>query len=364
MSLRVSRVLEQLASTWPIVLICPPGGESAQANGVELIAEVNFPNVEQWMYVPSQYDIEPVVKKVRETVQTFEPAIALLWGGMEYLRDHIPEMPPSVSDRVDSMTLSAWRMLLRSPDMHELQSRLAHLAYVARYEFTTRKSSRAMAVVGDADASVLRRFLRVKNVHVIPNGVDATPHVGDRSRYPTVMFTGVLNYTPNVDAVLYFAETVWPFVHARIPEAVLQLVGRSPAPEIIALGSRPGIEVHANVESVPAMLAKAWVAVAPMRSGCGIKNKILEAWSVGTPAVMTPIATNGLTQAPEALLLTAEGEAMASMIVDLLNNPEKRDALGSIARATATDRFSWQTAGAAVSALLNNALHSESAVAV
>jgi len=166
----------------------------------------------------------------------------------------------------------------------------------------------------------------------------------------------VLNYTPNVDAVMYFARTVWPSIHERVPQAVLQLVGRSPAPEIIALGGSAGIEIHANVDSIPAMLAQAWVAVAPMRSGCGIKNKILEAWSVGTPAVMTPIATNGLTQAPPALRLTAEGEEMSSMIVDLLHDAERRRELGALARATATEMFSWQSAGSAVSALLEDAL--------
>src|SRR3954463_12661478 len=88
MSLRVSRVLQQLSSRWPIVLICPPGGETAAANGVEVVAEINFPKVAQWMYVPSQYEIEPVVRTVRSAVDTFEPAVALLWGGMEYLRQH------------------------------------------------------------------------------------------------------------------------------------------------------------------------------------------------------------------------------------------------------------------------------------
>jgi len=311
------------------------------------------------MYMPSQYEIEPVVGTVRTAVDTYEPTVALLWGGMEYLRQHIPSLPPSVSDRVDSMTLSCWRMLSNASGWRELRRRFAQFLYVARYEFTTRKASRAMTVVGEADADVLRRFLRVENVHVIPNGVDvADSDPPNRSIVPTVMFTGVLSYPPNIDAVIYYADEVWPAVRAKLPNAVFQVVGRNPSPEISALASRPGIELHADVESVPRMLAQAWLAVAPMRNGCGIKNKILEAWSVGTPALMTPIATNGLGEAPPELMLTGEGEALSALTVELLNDATKRGTLGLIARRTAIERFSWRGTGDAIDGLLAEVLRS------
>ena len=359
MSLRVSRILQQLAPRWPIVLICPPGGETAAANGVEVVAEINFPKVSQWMYMPSQYEIEPVVGTVRTAVGTYEPTVALLWGGMEYLRQHIPSLPPSVSDRVDSMTLSCWRMISHASGWRELRRRIAQFLYVAKYEFTTRKASRAMTVVGEADADVLRRFLRVENVHVVPNGVDvADSDRPNRSILPTVMFTGVLSYPPNIDAVIYYADEVWPAVRAQQPNAVFQIVGRNPSPEISALASRPGIELHADVESVPRMLAQAWLAVAPMRNGCGIKNKILEAWSVGTPALMTPIATNGLGEAPPELMLTGEGEALSALTLELLNDAAKRASLGLIARSTAVERFSWRGTGEAINGLLADVVRS------
>jgi len=353
MSLRVSRLLERLATRWEIVLVCPAGGETGDSNGVHLAAEINFPRLAQWMYVPSQYDIEPVVRTVAAAVEAHRPAATLLWGGMEYLRRRIPELPPSVSDRVDSMTLSAWRLLLHSHKGNTLRQRLAQFSYLARYEFSMRHASEAMVVVGEADAGVLRRFLRVKNVHVLPNGVEVSaPLEVARATRPTVMFTGVMNYQPNIDAVVYFADEIWEKIRTSIPDAVFQIVGRSPAPEVAALGSRPGIEVHADVESVRAFLTLAWLAVAPMRTGCGIKNKVLEAWAVGTPAVMTPIATNGLTHAPSDLLLTGEGQEMADMIVSLLRDESRRDALGTLARTTALNAFSWDAPAAALSALL------------
>jgi glycosyltransferase involved in cell wall biosynthesis len=353
MSLRVSRLLEELAARWSIVLVCPSGGESASAKGVSLKAEVNFQPAARWMYLPSQYDVVPVVKMVAKAVRDHRPSAALLWGGMEYLRQRIPEIPPSVCDRVDCMTLSAWRLLSRASGHSAIRQRLSHFAYVARHEFLMRNASGATVVVGNADARVLRQILRVRNVQVIPNGVDV-PEAVDviRSPHPIVVFTGVMSYQPNIDAVIYFADKIWPAIHTRIPDAVFQIIGRGPGPEITALRLRPGVEVHADVESVRTFLARAWLAVAPMRTGSGIKNKVLEAWSMGTPAVMTAIATNGLDLAPTELLLAAEGPDLSALVVELLTNPERRGALGTLARSTALRTFSWQRQAATLDALL------------
>jgi glycosyltransferase involved in cell wall biosynthesis len=355
MALRVSRLLQELSPRWSIVLICPTGGESAAENGVALCAEINVDRAGPWMYLPSQYDVRPFVKTVGETIRIHRPSVALFWGGMEYLRAAIPEMPISVSDRTDCMTLAAWRSLVHARGYTELRRQVSHFAHVARYEFQMRRVSAATVVVGEADARVLSRIIGVRNVHVIPNGVDV-PDVGaaKRSLRPTVMFTGVMSYQPNIDAVLYFADEIWPAVHERIPDAVFQIVGRSPAPEIVALASRAGIEVVADVKSVQACLAQAWLAVAPMRTGAGIKNKILEAWSVGTPVVMTPIATNGLNQAPPELLLAAEGLELSTLVSDLLLDAKRQATLGDLARATAKVAFSWRSNGVALDHLLRD----------
>ena len=355
MALRVSRLLQELSPRWSIVLICPVGGESAAENGVAVRAEINVDRSGRWMYLPAQYDVRPFVKTVAETIRVHRPSVALFWGGMEYLRGAIPEMPISVSDRTDCMTLAAWRALLHARGYAELRGRLSHFVHVARYEFQMRRASVATVVVGDTDARVLSRIIGVRNVLVIPNGVDV-PDVRavKRSLRPLVMFTGVMAYQPNVDAALYFADQVWPAVLERLPDAVFQIVGRSPTPAIAELASRAGIEVVPDVESVQAHLARAWLAVAPMRTGAGIKNKILEAWSVGTPAVMTPIATNGLNQAPPELLLAAEGVELSKLVGDLLLDAKRRTELGDLARDTAKMAFSWRSSGVVLDQLLRD----------
>jgi glycosyltransferase involved in cell wall biosynthesis len=353
MALRVSRLLQELSPRWSIVLICPTGGESGAENGVALCAEINVDRAGPWMYLPSQYDVRPFVKIVANTIRAHRPSIALFWGGMEYLRAAISDMPVSVSDRVDCMTLTSWRSMVHARGYTELRRQVSHFAHVARYEFQMRRVSAATVVVGEADARVLSQIIGVPNVQIIPNGVDV-PEISaaKRSIRPIVMFTGVMSYQPNIDAVLYFADQIWPTVHQRIPDAAFQIVGRSPTPEILELASRLGIEVVANVESVQACLAQAWLAVAPMRTGAGIKNKILEAWSVGTPVVMTPIAANGLNQAPPELLLAADGLELSTLVTDLLLDATRRATLGDLARTTAKVAFSWRSSGIALDRVL------------
>jgi glycosyltransferase involved in cell wall biosynthesis len=356
MALRVSRMLEELANRWSIVLVCPSGGDSAASNGVALAAEIRLARTSEWMYLPSQYDVAPVLETVSKVLQAHRPSVALLWGGMEYLRKEISGMPPAVGDRVDCMTLTGWRQLSRARGLAARRRRISDFVSAARYELSVRGTCSATVVVGEEDARVLRRVIGVKNVHVVPNGVDVPEVLGQpRASQPTVIFTGVLSYQPNIDAVMHFAEDIWPKLLTRVPNAVFLVVGRSPGPDILALAAKPGIEVHADVASVHEFLHRAWLSVAPMRSGSGLKNKILESWSVGTPAVMTPIATNGLTGAPAELLLAAEEDELGTLVGDLLLDSKRREGLGVLARTTATQDFSWRAHADALDRLLHNA---------
>jgi glycosyltransferase involved in cell wall biosynthesis len=355
MALRVSRLVEELTDRWDVILLTPAGSMTARAAGARVAAESHLPRTGQWMYLPSQYDVKPVVSTVAGAIRDYQPDAALLWGGMEYLKNKIPAMPKVVGDRVDCMTLTAWRQLLHSRGWKESRRRASDLASAARYEFEVRGSCAATVVVGESDALALRRFIGARNVRVVPNGVDLPPGISvDRSPQPIVVFTGVLSYQPNIDAVVHFVDDIWPSVRARVPIAVFQIVGRAPVPEVSSLAGRPGVEVHADVESVHKFLARAWMSVAPMRSGAGLKNKILESWSVGTPAAMTPIATNGLGSAPADLLLAAENNELAALIGDLLLDTTRRESLGALARTTAREMFSWRSKADTLDSILRD----------
>jgi glycosyltransferase involved in cell wall biosynthesis len=169
-----------------------------------------------------------------------------------------------------------------------------------------------------------------------------------------VAFTGVLSHQPNVDAALYFAESVWPRVRAEVPAARYVIAGRDPDPALLAIAGRDGIEVHADVPDMHALLRTAWIAVAPMRTGAGIKNKVLEAWAAGKPVVMTEIAANGLSlDAGGDTLVCRDARAMAEQVVRLLRDDQERWRTGDGLHDRVRDAHSWMAAGERLSALLD-----------
>ncbi|MBF0628813.1 MAG: TIGR03087 family PEP-CTERM/XrtA system glycosyltransferase [Magnetococcales bacterium] len=109
-----------------------------------------------------------------------------------------------------------------------------------------------------------------------------------------LVFTGAMDYWPNVDAVLWFAETVFPRLHARIPAARFVIVGGRPTPEVMKLQTLPGIVVTGNVPDVRPWIFWAKAAVAPLRIARGIQNKVLEAMALERPVLATTKAMEGI----------------------------------------------------------------------
>jgi glycosyltransferase involved in cell wall biosynthesis len=196
-------------------------------------------------------------------------------------------------------------------------------------------------------------------VHLVPNGVEisAPPSPADESAEPTVVFSGVMNYGPNFVAAEWFARAVWPRVRARVPGARYRIVGRRPVERIRRLAGEPGIEVAGPVPSMAEELRHAWVAIAPMRSGGGIKNKVLEAWAVGTPVVLTSVAANGLGLDDLASEFVADDPAaLADRIVDLLESSTARARAGLAAWELARREHGWDGAARRLTRVLNEAV--------
>jgi sugar transferase (PEP-CTERM/EpsH1 system associated) len=179
------------------------------------------------------------------------------------------------------------------------------------------------------------------------NGVDLDrfrPGLGLPSPYPAsgkvAVFTGTMDYRPNVDAVTWFADVVLPALRRRKPETRFAIVGANPAPSVQRLADRPGIIVTGRVPDVRPYIAHADVAVAPLRIARGIQNKVLEAMAMGLPVVATPQAHAGIDALPGRDLLVAEGaDAFAAATAGVLEG--KHAALGSAARARAEARYAW-----------------------
>jgi glycosyltransferase involved in cell wall biosynthesis len=352
-ALRIGQLLRQLGRCWDVLLVAPAPatGWDSSAWGVASLVPLRMSGA--WTCLPSQYDWLPLQAEVDRLVTERRPAAALLWSGTEFLAMRAG-FPPAVADRIDCMTLISWRSIHEERRWRTRVRALRDMLEYGRYERRLVRRLTATVVVGEDDARALRRLGGRDTVHVVPNGVTLpTVPVKREDPTPTVIFSGVMAYPPNIDAVRWFANSVWPLVRARKPLARFVIAGRGPTPEVTALAELPGVEVLGAVPDMTAVLGRAWLAVAPMRSGAGIKNKVLEAWAAGTPVVMTQMAGNGLSLDRDAQqLVTDQPKEFAARIVALLDDPAERWRHGASARSLAADRHSWAAAGAQLSALL------------
>jgi glycosyltransferase involved in cell wall biosynthesis len=148
-----------------------------------------------------------------------------------------------------------------------------------------------------------------------------------------LLFTGTMEWEPNVDAACWMAREILPLVRERLPSATLRIVGRKPTPRVRELAALPGVEVVGAVPSVWPELARAAVAVAPVRMGSGTRIKILEAASASVPVVSTTIGAEGLGMRDgREVLLADAASAFAEACASLLTDPVKSAGIGRAAR--------------------------------
>jgi glycosyltransferase involved in cell wall biosynthesis len=247
-------------------------------------------------------------------------------------------------------TLDAWHLnwqaeaaTAESPPRRYLMRREARR--MKAFEARAYAAADAVVVVSERDADVLRALDPGCDATVVTNGVDAAFWASDgRPRDPDlVLFTGAMGYAPNVDAAVFAATRVLPLVRAARPSVRLVLAGRDPAPVVRALAS-PHVEVTGTLPDLRPLLWSAGAYLCPMRSGTGVKNKLLEALAAGAPAVATPLAAAGLGLRPGTDALITDGEeSLAAATVTALASPAIRDGLSTAGRARATE-LSWNRA--------------------
>jgi polysaccharide biosynthesis protein PslH len=201
-------------------------------------------------------------------------------------------------------------------------------------------------VVSEVERTLFRECIPGVDPAVLPNGVDVDhfTSAGDGERHPqTAIFTGVMDYEPNIDGVCWFAERCWPTLRQRFPDARLLVVGSKPVPAVQALAQLPGITVTGRVPTTPPWFDRAAVAIAPLRLARGVQNKVLEAMSMGLPMVSSPQAAQGLGDVPAGTLTVADGEvATIDGVADLFAAPARARAMGLAAAAWVRREWRWE----------------------
>ncbi len=204
-------------------------------------------------------------------------------------------------------------------------------------------------VTSERERLALKRILPDKTIEVVPNGVDIEYFHGNHAEQAVpgrIVFTGAMDYYPNVDAVLFFAQQCWPLVRDYLPNATWQIVGRNPLPEVWKLAELPGVTVTGSVPDVRSYLVEAEVAIAPLLIAGGTRLKILEALAMRKAVVSTSIGCEGLAVVPgEHLMVEDQPQKFALAVIKLLSSSEVRTAFGAAGRRLVEAEYSWDRCG-------------------
>jgi len=195
------------------------------------------------------------------------------------------------------------------------------------------------------EEEIFRQAIPGRASVVLRNGVDLqyfSPRPGD-AEPAHLAFTGVMDYYPNVDGCRWFAREVLPLVRRRFPAVRFTIVGARPTGEVRRLARAQGVTVTGFVPDVREWLARASVAVAPLRIARGIQNKVLEALAMGLPTVGTTSATQGVGARTERdYLVRDDAEGFAAAVVALCEDPLRARRLGAAGRRFVEEHYDWE----------------------
>ncbi len=295
--------------------------------------------------------IEPVLV---EEIQRFRPDVVHVTAGRLGALGSLLEGRASVLAALDAPHLNVEARAEQAPPMMRnlLRGEASRLRRFAADEWHRFGS---VVVVSREDADALRSLDARMVLDVIPGGIDAAayaPQPGVVRDPDRLLFHGILDYAPNAAAAEFLARGVLPMVRARRPSAHLLLVGRDPSPEVRALGQLEGVSIAADVADVGEWLSTASVYVCPMRSGTGVKNKLLEAFANELPCVATTLALRGLSVTPGRQVATGETEQeIAGQVLGVLDDPALAKRLGSAAAAYVAAEHDWSAIARSYEAL-------------
>lgn len=210
----------------------------------------------------------------------------------------------------------------------------------------------ANTFVSDPEAAIFRGLAPESKTktHAVVSGVDSVyfspSHNFDPLFDPAIsafVFTGTMDYPPNIDAACWFARDILPIIRAQIGNAQFYVVGTNPAQEVQRLAQLDGVHVTGRVADVRPYVAHAAASVAPLRIARGIQNKVLEAMAMGKPVITTPQALEGIdaAQAGRDVLVANSAEQIADLAFKLATNRIDGVPIGLAARKCVVEHYSW-----------------------
>ncbi len=223
---------------------------------------------------------------------------------------------------------------------------------LAEFEHDIARRADACLFVSDAEADLFRKRSGIADgrIQALGNGIDtvsydpanAIPAISMKDGGPMIVFTGQMDYRPNIEAVTDFALNVLPDIHKQHPSAIFAIVGRNPPAQVQSLARKKGVIVTGAVGDVRSWLNAAAVVVAPLRIARGIQNKVLEAMAMAKPVMASACAAEGIN-AEDGIhfRIAADVQAEARIVCDLLADPLTAKTMGDNARRHVVSHYGW-----------------------
>jgi glycosyltransferase involved in cell wall biosynthesis len=276
----------------------------------------------------------------------------LIWdAGCNMLRNlaELRSSVPLLADQVDNSFLRLFRELRLATTPYAKLWTIKQIVLQWMFLFQHLRHADAVLFVSQVDADSFRRLIPAASTRTIENGVDElyfNPDLdevlSEQQEEPEIVFEGAMCFSPNIDAVRYFVDEILPLIRNELPGVRFTIVGRDPTKEVMALAGN-GVEITGSVPDIRPYLDRAEVFVCPMRSGTGIKNKILQAWAMRKAIVSTPEGVGGLKIIEGGnILVRNTPQSFAMAVVELLLDKNKAGRLGKSGRDTVLAHYTWK----------------------
>ncbi len=236
--------------------------------------------------------------------------------------------------RVSEAERRPWRRLVLEIEWRKMR----------RYEAKACARASLTIAVSDVDRDLLAAGAPSARIEDVPTGVDTSYFMpnGRNESAAGLVFTGSMDWYPNEDAILHFAQDILPLIRREVPETSLTVVGRKPSARLRAAAASLGIEVTGGVDDIRPYVHQAAVYVVPLRVGGGTRLKICEALAMGKALVSTTVGAEGLPlRSGEHFIRSDDPSDFARAVVSLMRDSGKRQALGAAGRRLMEERHGW-----------------------
>ena len=289
-------------------------------------------------------------KKVDALIAKHQPD--MLYGQLVRVAEYIRHI--DIPKAIDYQDVFSYGMKRRRDIASWMTRPVYNMEYqrLCRYEATVFDEFNIKTIISEPDRDLIRHPKK-DEILIIPNGVDHDffkPQ--EREKRYDLVFTGNMSYPPNVNAVEYLANEILPIVWKSRPETTLYIAGATPDPKV-KKAANDRIIVSGWLDDIRDAYAQSRVFIAPMRIGTGLQNKLLEAMSMGIPAITTPLANASLGAKPsEEILVGSNAEELAQHIITLLTEPEKAQQIAQAGFDFTNRVYDWGQS----TAILENAM--------